>query len=157
MGEAGTNDTSGLSGSGATALRTGGHYPYYAVLNRERGVTLGDRIRLAGTTCARRRGLLGVTWLEDRGGLWIAPSEAIHTFGMKMPIDVIFLDRALRVRKVVANLAPSRIALCLAAFSVLELGAGAIARSGTQVGDRLLFEPAAASPSETVAPQYLGC
>lgn len=93
-------------------------------------------MRLAGTSRARRQGLLAKSLLSDGEGLWIVPCEAIHTFGMKMPIDSIFLDRTLRVRAVQKALKPRRIAVCLRAHSVLELPVGTIERSGTQIGDR---------------------
>ncbi len=96
---------------------------------------------MAGTSGARRKGLLGVETLAEGAGLWIAPCEAIHTFGMKAPLGVVFLDKHFRVRKLVARLRPGRIAICLTASSVLELQCEAVARSGTLVGDRLRFEP----------------
>ncbi len=84
---------------------------------------------------------MGIEKLADGAGLWIAPSEAIHSFGMKTRIDVLFLDKNFRVVKSIANLAPRRVSICLSASSVLELQPGAIARSGTQPGDRLCLQP----------------
>ena len=60
---------------------------------------------------------------------------------MKTAIDVIFLDRHHRVSKLVSNLKPRRIALCLNAASVLELGSGNTAQSETCVGDQIQFYP----------------
>ena len=113
--------------------------PEYAVVN-ERGANVAGRVSVAGTSSARRKGLSGLDALAGGRGLWIAPCEAVHTFGMKFPIDVLFLDRELCVRKIVTGLSRRRIAVCLSACSVLELDAGAILRSGTQVGDRLVFQ-----------------
>lgn len=113
----------------------------YAVQNLDRGVSVATEVRVAGTSGARRRGLLGVETLAEGAGLWIAPCEAIHTFGMKVAIDVVFLDKEFRVRKLVAKFAPRRIAICWRASSVLELQGGAVARSGTMLGDRLKLEP----------------
>lgn len=112
----------------------------YAVLNLDRGVTVARAVRVAGTSRARRKGLLGVEHLAEEAGMWIAPCEAIHTFGMKLAIDVLFLDKEFRVKKLIPSLAPRRIALCLSAASVLELQRGAAGRSGTVVGDRLKLE-----------------
>jgi uncharacterized membrane protein (UPF0127 family) len=58
---------------------------------------------------------------------------------MKMPIDVIFLDRSYRVRKIRHNIGPNRISFCISAASVLELAPGTITASGTQLNDRLEF------------------
>ena len=113
----------------------------YQVVNLDRQSVLADRIRLAGTSEARRRGLLGVEELAKESGVWLSPCEAIHTFGMKMRIDVFFVGRDLRIRKLCPNLAPRRLSVCLSAASVIELQAGAIGRTGSQVGDQLRFHP----------------
>lgn len=112
----------------------------YVVFNIDRGVRVAERVQLAGNSAARRKGLLGMDQLPRGAGLWITPCEAIHTFGMRMPIDAIFLDRKLRVKKLRPNLMPSRISLCLSADSVLELEAGTVWRTRTVSGDRLRFE-----------------
>ncbi len=107
----------------------------FILVNRDRGSTLADRVRLAGTSKERRRGLLQAR--NAGSAVWINPCEAIHTFGMRMPIDSIFVDKQLRVRKLACNLKPRRIAICLRAQSVIELPVGTILHSHTAVGDRL--------------------
>jgi uncharacterized membrane protein (UPF0127 family) len=121
--------------------------PNYAADNLTRGITLATCVRVAGNSAQRRRGLLETKSLETGDGLWIAPCEAIHTVGMRWPIDVAFLDRHHRIRKIVRKLAPWRIAICFTAFSVLELPAGVLHPSGTEIGDCLAFRPAQSSPS----------
>jgi hypothetical protein len=59
---------------------------------------------------------------------------------MKFAIDVVYLDRNKRVRKVTPGLRPWRLSGCLPAHSVLELPAGTAAETGTQRGDQLVFE-----------------
>lgn len=113
----------------------------YTVFNQNRGFNLATQVSVAGTSQARRRGLLGRGSIGPEAGLWIAPCEAVHTFGMKTVIDVVFLDRHNRVRKLVNNLRPYRIAVCLKAASVLELSGGGAARAETHVGDQLQFQP----------------
>ncbi|MGH9639540.1 MAG: DUF192 domain-containing protein [Bryobacteraceae bacterium] len=114
----------------------------YAVLDLGRGIALARRVRIASDSRARRKGLLGIDRLEPGAGLWIAPCEAVHTIGMKIPIDVVFLGRDHKVKKIVPHLKPWRIAACLAASSVLELEAGAAERAQLRVGARLRFEKA---------------
>jgi uncharacterized membrane protein (UPF0127 family) len=109
----------------------------YLIHNVTRGITLATHVALAGTSEARRRGLLDAENLDSGSGLWIVPCEAIHTFGMKIRLDIVFLDKNFQVRKISADLGPWRMSICLRAHSVLELPAGAVARSGTQLGDRL--------------------
>ncbi len=74
-------------------------------------------------------------------GLWISPSQGIHTFGMRFAIDVAYLGSEGRVLKLYHRLAPYRLAaVMLRARSVLELPAGTLARTGTEVGDVLEFQ-----------------
>ena len=94
-------------------------------------------LRLAGDSAARRRGLLGRTSLADGEGLVIAPSQGIHTFGMRFPIDVLGVARDGQVLKVRSAVPPRRLVFCLNAFAMVELAAGAAARQGVQIGDIL--------------------
>lgn len=73
---------------------------------------------------ARYRGLHALPELEVSTGLLIMPCWAVHTFGLRSAIDVVFLDRQLRVTKLVSMLPPARIAMCLGAYCVVELSAG---------------------------------
>lgn len=121
-----------------TSSKTTSLIPDYSVENLTRGLTLADRVRVASTSAQRRRGLLGTADLAPGTGLWIDPCEAVHTFGMKLALDAVFLDAKLRVRKIAAQLKPNRVAICLTACSVLELKAGTAAKF-TQLGDQLAF------------------
>jgi hypothetical protein len=113
----------------------------YSAENLTRSTLLANSVRVAGASAERRQGLLGVKELRPGEGLWIGPCEAIHTVGMKWPIDVVFLDSDRRVCKVKPALRPWRIVICLAAAAVLELPEGALTISGTKVGDLLAFHP----------------
>ena len=120
----------------------------YAFQNVTRGVALATQVRLANSSATRRRGLLDAESLESGAGLWIVPCEAIHTFGMKVRLDIVFLDKDLKVRKISPDVGPRRISICLRAHSVLELAAGTAAHSGTQPGDQLRREPIGHKPGE---------
>lgn len=110
------------------------------VRNLTRNTLVADRVSVAQTSRERRKGLLGRESLAEGEGLWIVPCEAVHTFGMKFPIDVVFLSRSHKVLKVREAVPRGRIAVCLRAHSVLELPAGALRRSRTQAGDQLALE-----------------
>jgi uncharacterized membrane protein (UPF0127 family) len=114
--------------------------PKLRITNVTRGTMVADRADIADTSAARRTGLLKHSGLEPGEGLWITPCESIHTFFMKFPIDVAFLDRKKKVVKIRPNMVRSRIALSVFAHSVLELPAGRLAETGTQRGDQLEFE-----------------
>jgi uncharacterized membrane protein (UPF0127 family) len=107
------------------------------VQNLTRNVELADRAEVADTSAKRRTGLLKHTGLEPGEGLWIVPCESVHSFFMKFTIDVLYLDRKHRVKKIRPEMTPWRISGCLTAHSVLELPAGTITRTGTKRGDQL--------------------
>ncbi|MGO8718599.1 MAG: DUF192 domain-containing protein [Acidobacteriaceae bacterium] len=117
-------------------------------LNMTRGTVLAARLENAHTAAARNKGLLGRDSLPPGDGLWIAPCESVHTFFMRFPIDLIYLDRKLRVKKVRHSVPPWRVSACLTAHSVLELPAGTAAATRTQRGDQIEMAPAAASPMQ---------
>ena len=101
---------------------------------------LGEAIDVADTSAKRRTGLLKHTALPAGTGLWIAPCEAVHTFGMKFPIDVVFLSKARKVLKIRKDMPKRRIAMSLRAYSVLELPVGVLESTGTVPGDQLEFD-----------------
>jgi uncharacterized membrane protein (UPF0127 family) len=115
--------------------------PIFSVRDLDTGRFVAACVRVAASRWARAVGLLGRRRLESGEGLWIAPARGVHTWGMRFPIDLVALDRDGVVVDCVAALRPWRIRLPRrAAAGVLELPAGALARSGTRPGHRLAFE-----------------
>jgi uncharacterized membrane protein (UPF0127 family) len=110
------------------------------VTNVTRGKLLADRAAIANTSSTRRTGLLKHSKLDPGDGLWIVPSEGVHTFGMKFAIDVLFLDRKRRVKKMRPNMVRGKLAFSLLSHSTLELPAGTIEETGTRPGDQLEME-----------------
>ena len=110
------------------------------VVNKTKGCQLADRADIADTSEKRRTGLLKHTGLAQGEGLWIVPTEGVHTFAMKFTIDVLFLNKKRVVVKARPNMVKSRMSLCLSAHSVVELPAGTIDQTGTQKGDQLELE-----------------
>jgi len=111
--------------------------PFARVTNISKDVSLADRAEVADTSARRRTGLLKHESLPPGSGLWIVPTEGVHTIGMKFAIDVLFLNRRRQVVKIRPNMGKWKLALSLRAHSVLELPAGTVANTGTAVGDQL--------------------
>ena len=103
----------------------------------ERGVVLATQIEVAGTSETRRRGLLGRERLDAGGALVIAPSQGIHTFGMRFEIDVVAVNRDGVVVKIRTRVPPRRIVIALSAFAIIELPAGSASAASLRIGDRL--------------------
>lgn len=117
----------------------------YRLINRTKGVVLAEAVETAFDSRSRRTGLLGRDALGEDAVLAIAPSNAVHTIGMRFPIDVLFITRAGRVTKRVLGLRSMRIAASLSAFAVLEFAAGHPAVAATTVGDQVAVDPIASS------------
>jgi hypothetical protein len=106
--------------------------------NLRTGTTLATNVKVADNLFTRMKGLLGKKGLPIGEALWIKPCFSVHTFFMKFPIDVIFLNKKNQVIAAVRNLKPNRITrLYPQSFSVLELPTGTIAASNTEVGDEI--------------------
>ena len=88
------------------------------LVNCTKGIVLAGTVETAFDSRARRTGLLGRDALGADAVLAIAPSNAVHTIGMRFPVDVLFITRAGRVTKRVLRLRPLRIAASFSAFAV---------------------------------------
>ena len=112
----------------------------YSLVNRGKQILIASDVELADTSWSRMKGLLGRK-AEDfppGSGLWIVPSQGVHTIGMGFAIDVVYLDSDQRVIHLCHELSPYRIAaIKWKARSVVELPAGTLARTQTSLGDRL--------------------
>jgi len=109
------------------------------VLNLTRNTVLASRMEVAESSAQRNKGLLGRESLTPGEGLWIRPCESVHTFWMQFPIDLVYLDRKNRVKKLVSAVPAWRLSACLTAHSVLELPSGTIRETQTEQGDTLEF------------------
>ena len=118
----------------------------FRVSNRTRGAVLGDLVEEARSFAHRFVGLMGRKSLPFGQGLHIVPCNSIHTFFMRIPIDVVFLDRQGVIVKQLSALPPWRAtSVYFQSRSVLELPAGVLEASGTREGDRLTFDPVSLS------------
>lgn len=117
------------------------------VINASRGTALAERCHVASGLGDRTRGLLGRPGLAAGEGLYIERAPSIHMFFMRFAIDAVFVDQAGRVVRVVENLRPWRmLAWVRGARDCVELPAGSVRPTGTEVGDILTLEPLNEAP-----------
>jgi uncharacterized membrane protein (UPF0127 family) len=115
-----------------------------AAINVARGVALATELEVATSLAARTNGLLGRRGLPPGSGMLIDPCPSVHTWFMRFPIDVIFLDNKNRVVGLKRNLKPFRMAGAWRAVKTLELPVGVIASTRTLLGDFVAFQTTAA-------------
>jgi protein-S-isoprenylcysteine O-methyltransferase Ste14/uncharacterized membrane protein (UPF0127 family) len=117
------------------------------------GIVVAECLRPAHTHWARLVGLLATPRLAPGEGLWLRPCRQVHMFGMRYPIDVVFLDERLDVVHTIPALAPWAMSPRVgAATSVIELPAGTLARVGLAPGARLVIADGAAATGLAARP-----
>jgi uncharacterized membrane protein (UPF0127 family) len=112
----------------------------YCVYNQTRETFLSLSVTAADTIFARLRGFIGRLKLGSDEGIWLVPSRGVHTVGVLVPLDLIYLDENYRVIYLIEHFPIFRIApLRIQAESVLELPTHTIYSSQTQLGDQLVI------------------
>lgn len=106
--------------------------------NATRGTPLAEEVKLADTWWTRLRGMMARPEPAEHEGLLLEPCRAVHMYWMNYPLDVVFLDPEGRVVAVYHELAPSRRSKRHGeANRALELRAGRLAETQTEVGDQI--------------------
>jgi uncharacterized protein len=114
----------------------------WLVRNRTTGRVLAWRVRRADGWVTRMVGFLPRTSIAPEEGLWFEGCGAIHTIGMRTALDVVFLDRELRVLRTEAGVRPNRLYVgARRAHVVIEFGPGFAKANPLQPGDELSLEP----------------
>lgn len=108
------------------------------LFNLTRQELVVEHLAVADKFGSRFWGLMGKKELKKDAGLLLKPCSAVHTWFMKFPLDLIFLDREYRVVKMVEKLPPFWGADGgPKAQIVLELPGGKIAEKRVFLGDQL--------------------
>ncbi|CAN5646021.1 DUF192 domain-containing protein [soil metagenome] len=107
------------------------------------GRVLARELQRARTARERSRGLLGTRSLPSGAGLLLElpiPIAQVHTFAMRYPIDVVWLDEDWIVKRVVRAMPPWRLSRpVLGVHRVVEMGAGSVG-DDVQPGVRLCLK-----------------
>jgi uncharacterized membrane protein (UPF0127 family) len=101
------------------------------------GRVVCERCEVADTFWTRFRGLMGRRGLPRGEGMLFRPGGSVHMFFMRIPLDVVFCDRELRVLGIARELQPWKVAGQRGAKVSIELAAGEAERRGIEVGAQL--------------------
>ena len=114
----------------------------WLVRNRTTGRVLAWRVRRADGLVSRMVGFLPRNSIAPEEGLWFEGCNAVHTVGMRTALDIVFLDRDLRVLRVDAGVLPQRLYVgAKRAYVVVEFGPGFVKANPLAPGDKLALEP----------------
>ncbi|HEY6235769.1 MAG TPA: DUF192 domain-containing protein [Candidatus Elarobacter sp.] len=114
----------------------------WLVRNRTTGRVLAWRVRRADGLLARTVGFLTRSSIAAEEGLWFEGCGAVHTLGMRTALDIVFLDRDLRVVRAEADVRPQRLYVgARRARVVAEFGPGFLKANPLEPGDQLGLEP----------------
>lgn len=111
----------------------------YVIYNKSKQSTVAGKAYLAGGIYSRFLGLMFKRKMEKDSALVFYKAPSIHTFFMNFPIDVVFLDRELRVTKISHDLLPWRVVNCFGSFATVELTGGRAGEINMEEGDSLEF------------------
>lgn len=107
------------------------------IKNTTKGTVVADHTKTADNFWRRLKGLLGTSSLLTGHGLIIKPCSSVHTFGMKYPIDVLFVDGNHQIIKIVENMLPGKVSMASGSKYVVELPTGTAHQAACSVGDIL--------------------
>jgi uncharacterized membrane protein (UPF0127 family) len=108
------------------------------LINQTKNTVLAENVLIADTPLKRIRGLLGKDAILPGQGVILAPCNSVHTFFMRFAIDVLFVDKDYKVVKIIPELKPNRVTrIYWQSKRVIELPAGQLSFTGTQVQDQL--------------------
>ncbi|MCB9475300.1 MAG: DUF192 domain-containing protein [Deltaproteobacteria bacterium] len=100
-----------------------------------------SRLEVASTIARRTIGLMFRASMEAGEGLLIPNCRAIHTFGMRFSIDVLFLDASYKIVTIRENVAPGQVVICRQnGVHTLEIPAGSVKAANFSIGEKFLLE-----------------
>ncbi len=108
------------------------------IVNLANNISLSEDALPAYSFAKRLKGLLGRQSLRRGQAMLLRPANSIHTFFMRFPIDVLFVDKNNMVIKTINNIPPFRATrIYFKSAFVIELPAGTIQETMTKEGDYL--------------------
>lgn len=109
----------------------------YRIINTTKSTTLSKKVEVADSFFKRFKGLMFRERMLWEEALIFYNSPSIHTFFMKFPIDIVFLDGDMKVMKIARNFKPWRVVSCFKSYLTIEFPSSKTAEENLDVGDIL--------------------
>lgn len=112
----------------------------YRIINRTKNIILAEEAKLADSFILRLIGLMFKRALNRKEALIFYAADSIHTFFMRFALDILFLDKGMKVKRIVRGLKPFRFVFCFGAFATIELSSANDNLKDTQENDLIDIE-----------------
>jgi len=117
----------------------------YTIKNKSKVVVLSESAKIASSFFSRLRGLMFKKSLNEQNALIFINAPSIHTFFMRFPIDILFLDKGMRIIRICQSIYPGRCVFCLNSAFTIEFPAFRLEKLNVEIGDILEFYPQTSS------------
>ncbi len=107
------------------------------IVDKNKDTVISSSPKIAAGFFSRFLGLMFRRKMNQEEALVFYRAPSIHTFFMFFPIDIVFLGRQMKVKRLVKSLRPWRAVICKGAYATLELPAGRIDQTNISVGDQI--------------------
>lgn len=108
------------------------------LINKSKKNIIVENLFLADSFWSRMKGLMGKKDLPEDEGLLLVPCNSVHSMFMRFPIDLLFLNRELRVIKIIDRFKPWKATPIIRdCYQVVELKAGVASKKGVTIKDEL--------------------
>ena len=111
------------------------------LINQTKNTVLAENVFIAGNMLERIKGLLGKKEFLPGEALILEPCNSVHTFFMRFPIDLLFVDRNYRIVKSLPGFAPNKVSwIYWKSRLVIELPSGTLKQAQTLDSDQLQLD-----------------
>lgn len=117
----------------------------YDLFNKTKGYSLVSEAQIADNFFLRLKGFMFRKAIAAEAALVFYRTSSIHTFFMRFPLDVVFVNKKMRVVRFYEALKPGRVVFCFFAYLVIELPGHKISRKNLEIGDILELTPMTSS------------
>ncbi|MCF7887609.1 MAG: DUF192 domain-containing protein [Candidatus Omnitrophica bacterium] len=114
---------------------------FYKIVNKTKDVEIASSAKVASGFFQRLFGLMFRNNMGENQALIFYQASSMHTFFMCFPIDIIFLDRQMIIKRIVNSLSPWRVAFCKGAHVTIELSADKVKQNNISLGDKIKIIP----------------
>lgn len=113
----------------------------FKIINETKEIDLVSSAQVASGFFLRLWGLMFRKKIGTNQALIFYQAPSIHTFFMRFPIDIIFLNKQMAVKRIVHSLPPWRAVFCPGAYITIELPSAKISQVKAQIGDKIKIIP----------------